>query len=66
MSNTEFYLVCAVLVALPVLLALRFILAIWSMNRLMGTRIKNGPASWVALAVLRSEVRDMMKGRGGL
>lgn len=60
MSNAEFYLVCAVLVALPVLLVLRFILAIWSMNRIMGTRIKNGPKSWLALAILRSEARDLL------
>lgn len=60
MSNAEFYVVCAVLIALPVLLILRFVLAIWSMNRIMGTRIKNGPASWVALAILRSEARDLL------
>jgi len=60
MSNTEFYLICAVLIALPIVLVLRFVMAIWSMNRIMGTRIKNGPASWIALAVLKSEIRDVM------
>ena len=65
MSNFEFYAICAVLLELPILLALRFFMAIWSINRIMGTRSKNGPASWIALAVLRSDVRDMMKDRGG-
>jgi hypothetical protein len=60
MSNTEFYLVCAVLVALPILFVLRFVMAIWSTNRIMGTRIRNGPKSWLALAILRSEARDLM------
>ena len=60
MSNTEFYLICTVLASLPVLLVLRFVMAIWSMNRIMGTRIKNGPKSWLALAILRSEARDVL------
>lgn len=60
MSNFEFYAICAVLLALPVLVILRFFIAIWSMNRIMGTRIRNGPSSWIALAVLKSEIRDVM------
>jgi len=49
-----------VLVALPILFVLRFVMAIWSTNRIMGTRIPNGPKSWLALAILRSEARDLM------
>jgi hypothetical protein len=60
MSATEFYIICAVLVALPILLILRFVLAIWSMNRIMGTRIRNGPKSWLAMAILKSEARDLI------
>ena len=63
MSNAEFYVVCVVLIALPVLLILRFVLAIWSMNRIMGTQIKNGPLSWIAFAVLKSDIREFTNGK---
>ena len=64
MSTTEFYIICALLVALPILFIVRFFMAIWSMNRLMGTRIKNGPLSWIALAVMKSEILDVTNKNG--